>query len=153
MICATSIPLKFDTVNLKNDTKHEKTVIDLRPHLNTRNHHIHHVTYKKEGKALNFEKFMISFLESRYFMPNSNFKYFFVVKMKLINHRILKIDLIYDPLCKTEASSKYNSWILWQKNYFTCNKRRILLYSKHDDVSYWNNLINISCFVNDLKID
>ena len=48
MICATSIPLKFDTVNLKNDTKHEKTVIDLRPHLNTRNHHIHHVTYKKE---------------------------------------------------------------------------------------------------------
>ena len=109
LICAPSIPLKFDTVNLKNDIKHEKTVIDLRPHLNTRNHHIHHVTYKKEGKALNFEKFMISFLESRYFMPNSNFKHFFVVKMKLINHRILKIDLIYDPLCKTEASSKYNS--------------------------------------------
>ena len=48
LICATSIPLKFDTVNLKNDTKHEKTVIDLGPHLNTRNHHIHHVTYKKE---------------------------------------------------------------------------------------------------------
>ena len=64
-----------------------KKVIDLGPHLNTRNHHIHHVIYKKE--TLNSEKFMISFLESRYFMSNSNFEYFFVVKLKLINQTIL----------------------------------------------------------------